>query len=179
MGYLTQFIGGIRVQPPLNMQNVQELNAFCTSKRVKRNIARIAFVENLSIQEATTKYGKEGDLYAGDDKSNIVNDNEPPCSQPSTWCHWIYNSKTQCIEWNGISQFNNYVKWLYYIRDTFIHRFGSILGSGKIIWQGEDESDCGSIDVMNNNITVTYSSEKNNVCESPVVIYDVEDGTLV
>lgn len=79
--------------------------------------------------------------------------NVPPMGQPGLWCQWTPNDKGTAIIWNGGEKFYKYVDWLQYIITHFFDRWGYIL-NGTVTYQGEDYSDRGQIQVVNNVITV-------------------------
>ena len=137
-------------------------------------------------------YGVEGSFFVGglgsfgqDNDSSVLDCNEPPgamsyssdvdfktrwdenqkriadgLSQPGLWCQWILEDN-ETLNWDGGEKFYNYVEWLEYLIKNFFEPWGIKL-NGKLKWQGEDNSDMGKIEVIDNIINV-YTVQINYV----------------
>lgn len=82
---------------------------------------------------------------------SIINYNNEPCTQPGLWCQWVPSKGAKGIEWNGGEKFYYYQEWLQYLITNFLTPWDLKL-SGSVNWQGEDDSDTGTITVANNTI---------------------------
>ena len=110
-----------------------------------------------------------GGAFGQAQENSIINHNEPPSTQPGLWCNWTVGDEdgnplsdnalgeegiATTIVWDEGEKFYNYVEWLQYLIDHFVTRWGYTL-NGSVEWRGEEWSDNGVIDVVNNVITVT------------------------
>lgn len=159
MGYSTDFRGEFTVTPPLSKAHAEYLRQFSESRRMTRNADLVREMDDPYRFAANLPVGPEGgyfvndqtDLIRGKDAS-ILNGNHPPEGQPGLWCQWIPNNEGTCIRWDGGEKFYDYVKWLEYIVEHFLKRWGYTL-NGKVEWQGEDTEDQGVIRVEDNVVT--------------------------
>ena len=55
--------------------------------------------------------------------------------------------------WDGSEKFNKYVEWLEYLIEHFLGPWGYRL-NGKVTWAGEDESDVGTIVIVDNVVMI-------------------------
>ena len=92
-----------------------------------------------------------GLLMAGDDRIRvaIIDDDRPPSTQPSLWCHWAPNADGTALHWNGREKFYEYVAWIEYLVDAFLQPRGYTL-NGTVRLQGEDREDTGAIEIEDN-----------------------------
>jgi hypothetical protein len=144
MGYTTEFEGVIKVDPPLSAAEVNYLNKFSDSRRMKR---------------------ENGPYYVADDEADVLEYNTPPIGQPGLWCQWIPTDDGTGIEWDGGEKFYNAAEWMQYIIDHFFGDnpiakqvdldAGDFLQShtftGVIEAYGEERDDIWRIRIENNN----------------------------
>jgi len=100
--------------------------------------------------------GREGgyfvgaDGFAGQDHHTSVKDyNEPPAGQPGLWCRWVPNEDGSALVWDEVEKFYYYVEWIEYLIEHFLRPWGLIL-DGEMTWQGEEDSDRGTLRIRNN-----------------------------
>lgn len=153
MGYNTDFIGRVEVDPPLNEQEIEYLRKFSESRRMDREKG---------------PYFVDGENYTGLDKdSDIINHNRPPEGQPGLWCDWVPNDDGTAIEWNGDEKSYDMLDWMEYL---IVHFIGSLPNAkvkhpeefaflqshtcnGFVEAQGEDPDDRWAISVEDNIVT--------------------------
>ena len=158
MGYNTDFTGCIKINKPVDENTKNILFGLNNTRRMKRNVNKLAEILNISLEECVNKYGEEGEFYFIDDNEmgqshtkDITNFNEPPTSHPGLWCNWRLNEKNNTIEWDEMDKFYDFIEWMEYLVNILSNR-GYIL-NGKISWEGEDRDDTGTITVENNKVS--------------------------
>ena len=163
MGYTTQFEGGFKVNKKLDKDVADLINGITTTRRMKRDINKLAEKLNISKELSLMKFGIEGEFYYdkedfknfGQSKDDTVIDyNKPPSTQPSLWCQWYYFEKDNEIRWDLGEKFYNYVDWINYIIKKILAPRNYYL-NGEVTWQGEEDDDKGFIEIKNNILTVS------------------------
>jgi hypothetical protein len=144
MGYSTDFEGEIKVEPPLNAEEIAFLNKFSETRRMHRH---------------NGPYFVDGAGYAGQEHSpDVIGYNDPPPGQPSLWCQWVPTEDGSAIHWNGVEKFNSGYEWMTYLIDHFLKPghiaplpfLGEHVLNGEILAQGEDIHDRWKLRVVNN-----------------------------
>lgn len=107
MGYHTEFVGDVTVEPPLNDAEVAYLVKFNESRRMKRGKGPY-FVE-----------GEGYGLAIGTDE-DVIEMNYPPDGQPGLWCQWRPSEDGARIGWDGAEKFYHAAEWMQYIIDHFL-----------------------------------------------------------
>lgn len=168
MGYSTEFIGKIKISPNLNEKDKEFLDKFFQIRHMKRDMSKLEGVKTEDIE----KFGKDGCFYLKDydwsdfhsfsdmkDDKTIVNINDSG-DMPSLWCDLeivVENGET-FIQWNGneksysINEDNGWFTWLI---DNFFKPNGYIL-NGEMTWQGEDDTDTGTITITDNVVDIHF-----------------------
>lgn len=151
MGYTTEFNGQIEVAPPLNAEEIEYLQRFAQTCRMKRKSGPYTAIP-----------GSDG--FGQDPSDDIINYNEPG-DQPGLWCQWVPTEDGRYIEWDGGEKFYNSPEWMKYIIDHFL-RPGALAKAklpflqanhdcnGAIYAQGEDPGDLWTLFVRNNKVSV-------------------------
>jgi hypothetical protein len=179
MGYTTDFTGKLVFNKPLDEETRKLWTGLASSRRMKRDIVKLAEMHSISVEEAIKKWCRDGSLYFNEaDLSNygqtrdlsIIDYNSPPVSQPGLWLKWVYDVGGNALIWNDGEKFYDYVAWLLYLIDTLFMPRGYLL-NGQIEYQGEDPDDRGTIYVKNNII----SFAENDDAEAEEVEEDVSD----
>lgn len=156
MGYTTDFTGSLELSTPATPAQLEYINRFSDSRRMKRNVDELIKLYNGKYGLEGVGYGVEGEYFAYDEEdSSVLDVNRPPSTQPGLWCDWVLSKDGKYLEWNGGEKFYNYVEWLTYIIQNFFERWGIKL-NGEIEWYGEDRDDMGKIVVVNNEVTVKH-----------------------
>ncbi len=93
-------------------------------------------------------------MFGQDDDDSVLDSNKPPKGQPGLWCQWVPNKLGTAIFWNQAEKFYSYVEWLEYLLKHFLTPWGYVV-DGKVDWQGEEDSDRGTILVKDNKVTIT------------------------
>lgn len=145
MGYSTDFTGSFKLNKKLDAETFDLLKGLATTRRMARNIAG---------------YGIEGEFYTldrndyGQDRTpDVIDGNRPPRTQPGLWCQWTPTDDGMEIEWDGGEKFYAYTEWLVYLIDNVLAPRGYKL-TGTVAWRGEDSSDLGAIQVIDNKVKV-------------------------
>lgn len=155
MGYTTDFSGSIAVEPPLTTAEVDYLNRFSRSRRMR------------CVQGPY--YVDRGGFMGQDSGSDVLDYNAPPDGQPELWCKWVPSADGTAIEWNGVEKFYNGAEWMRYLIDHFVGSdpianevgadprrptfIGHVL-NGEIEAVGEDPDDRWKLIVRDNRVYV-------------------------
>lgn len=170
MGYTTEFDGEFTLDRPLTPERRRYLKAFAGTRRMKRDQAKAAKLEDPVRKAVDLPVGDEGgyvvpaasfseddgleiDNFGQQGTPDVLNYNGPPAGQPGLWCQWEPNKGGTAIEWNGSEKFYSYVEWLRYLIHHFLAPWGHTL-NGEVTWQGEESGDMGKIVVTDNEVTV-------------------------
>lgn len=106
MGYTTDFDGEVRIDPPLNPEEIAYLRKFAGSRRMLRDLG---------------PYFTDGSgLFGQGDDPDIRDHNSPPTGQPGLWCHWVPSDDGSGIGWDGTEKFYDAETWMTYLIDTFL-----------------------------------------------------------
>ena len=105
MGFSTDFVGHIDIEPPLNDAEIAYLLAFAGSRRFDRTDP----YEVPGNPRAEAGDGVEPDRY-----------NRPAPGQPDLWCDWQVCWDGCCITWSGKEKSYSMEPWLGYVVDHFL-----------------------------------------------------------
>ena len=159
MGYTTTFQGRFNLDEPLMLEQAAYLTRFAEMRRMKRIQLMLNEIDDPVREAVKLPIGIEGEYFTGSeaecgqdfDHPSVLDDSEPPSTQPSLWCGWMPTKDCRGIEWNGWEKFYCYEAWLYYLIQNFLRPWGYRL-NGTVKWQGERRTDGGMIRVENNDI---------------------------
>lgn len=164
MGYSTSFTGKFKIQPPLNKDQISYINAFCDSRRWRRDNEKLENMPDPLREAVGLPLGKEGEFFVGGAgvlgqgrDLSVLDFNIQPSTQPSLWCDWMVGENGDYLEWNGSEKFYSYTRWIEYINLNFFDKWGVGI-YGSIEWEGEDSEDRGII-IANKNKITTYEGE--------------------
>jgi len=150
MGYTTGFDGEFNLQfrDEKSKEVVTELvNGLAKTRRVTRDLSHLVG----ELDQPINYYGVDGEFYHGDENSSIINNNEPPRTQPGLWLQWVIEEDS--LYWDEGEKFYNYVEWLQYLIDK-IFKPNDVIVNGKVEWFGEECDDTGEIIVTDNTIVI-------------------------
>lgn len=183
MGYTTDFEGELTFNTELTTTQVEYLNDFKNSRRMKRDpkvlmdkyngtygrpqITKLTEEQEKHVQalkndgfEVSLFYnGSAEDYYGKEGEFFVGNDEVTGVTDynrpPSTQPSlWCqWDVAEDRLFWDGGEKFYSYVDWLKYIIENFFKPWG-IVANGSITWSGEDSSDFGKIVVTDNIVTV-------------------------
>lgn len=167
MGYTTDFNGSFNLDKPLTKEHKAYLEAFASTRRMKRKQSLTAKRSDPLREAAGLPVGKEGAYFVGEGghcgqgagfgEHNGIPDlaeyNYPPAGQPSLWCQWVPNADGTAIVWDEGEKFYEYVAWIEYLIENFLKPWGYVL-NGEVEWYGEERDDRGMIVVDNNVVRV-------------------------
>lgn len=150
MGYDTEFEGALRVEPPLDAEEVAFLRRFARSRRMKR---------------------KGGPYINSSDERDVLDFNTPPEGQPGLWCDWEPSDDGSTIEWNHAEKSYDSTEWIKYLIEHFLKPGALAIGqvaaikgghvvNGEVVAQGEDMRDRWRIVVVANKVYVRRSTRK-------------------
>jgi len=105
VGYTTDLIGHIAVDPPLNDAEVEYLNAFAETRRWSRPGGRYVVLDHPMLEES----------YDDMELFNI-----PWPGEPGLHCDWVPSCDGRCITYNGNEKFYAPGPWLRYLIDHFL-----------------------------------------------------------
>lgn len=159
MGYTTDFYGTFKLDRPLTEEHSAYLEAFASTRRVKRDAAVAAGLPDRVRVAAGLPIGVDGAYFTGgvgsygqDKDPSILKYNAPPSGQPGLWCQWVPSSDDTGIEWDGGEKFCDYEEWLVYLVQHFLKPWGYVL-NGQVKWIGEDPGDMGMLVVEDNKVS--------------------------
>jgi len=94
--------------------------------------------------------GTEGEFYVGGGiLGSVLDNNEPPITQPGLWCSWEFFATGQHLfPCDGKNY--AYGEWLLYLCHNFLKPWGYELTGGPIYITGEDIDDRGELHVRLN-----------------------------
>lgn len=102
MGYSTEFVGHIEIDPPLNAAEQRYLKAFGGSRRMHR---------------------KSGPYVTGRDAGpdpDVIDSNKVTPGQPGLWCQWVPSCAGRCLIWDRGEKFYAPTEWMRYLIDHFL-----------------------------------------------------------
>ena len=125
MGYSTDFVGTIGIDPPLNSAEIAYLKAFSESRRMDRQGDPYAVpgnpcAENIAHMEGTDAIDTE--TY-----------NTVAPGQPGYWCDWVPCLSGCCLTYNGNEKFYSADRWMLYLIDHFL-RPGAAASRSESPW---------------------------------------------
>ena len=123
MGYTTDFIGHIEIQPRLTIAEQHYLLAFAASRRHNR---------------AGGPYEVPGNPSAEHDErpADLERYNTPAPGQPSLWCGWQPCRDGCCLSFDGREKFYGATEWLRYLIDHFLAPRAYAENSGLACFNG-------------------------------------------
>jgi len=160
MGYTTDFDGSVTINKKVDKATYDLLVGLHNTRRMKRDLKKLAKSLKITEKEALARYGKDGQLFVGatghggqDNSPDIVDYNAPPQDQPGLWCQWEIQEDHKTIQWDGGEKFYNYIEWMQYLIEIILKPKGYVV-NGEIQWQGEEPEDKGIIRVENNTVRI-------------------------
>lgn len=170
MGYTTDFYGCLDITPPLNEAQVEYIQNFNDTRRIKRDASLTEQREDKVREDVGLPIGLDGGYFVGaegyagqetnTEAADVVNHNSPPEDQPGLWCQWTVTDDGKTLEWDQGEKFYEYGEWLHYLIHHFFKRWGSTL-NGEIEFRGENERDRGVIYVKDNMVELVYDEVTN------------------
>lgn len=166
MGYTTYFEGQFTFNEPLNHEQIEFIQSFSRTRRMKRDVSELMRLYNgnfglpldqVSIGNDTRTpeeiYGNEGEFFVGNDKndSSVFDYNTPPKNQPGLWCNWI-TSDGEILVCDDGENFYDYVEWMEYLVNHIFKKWNIVL-NGSVEWNGEESDDFGQLIVTDNVVT--------------------------
>lgn len=171
MGYSTDFYGSFQLSRPATEAEIDYINKFGDTRRMKRDVNKLMEVYNGKFGHLTPKgnspeeiYGPEGAYFNNpdDDETGVIDHNIPPGQvefygknkngQPGLWCQWALTPDGTELEWDGTEKFYAYIPWLKYFIAHFFEPWGIKL-NGEVEWEGEDRTDRGIIVITDNKVS--------------------------
>lgn len=89
---------------------------------------------------------------------------------PGFWCQWVPNKARNQLKWDGGEKFYNYTKWLTLLMEQFFKPRG-IKVDGVVRYHGEDDDDCGNIEVIDTEVMPGGEGEGDTGWSSPYSSY--------
>lgn len=153
MGYTTEFEGKIEITPAVTSELIEYINQFGNTRRMKRN-SQLLQEKYMGENSFNGSYGIDGEYFIGGDgfmgqdrDNTVLDNNNPPSTQPGLWCQWEISEDGKYIQWDGNEKFYNSVEWMKYIIDNFLNGY---VCHGQIEAQGEEFSDHWMLVVKDN-----------------------------
>lgn len=117
MGFTTDFVGYLTIDPPLNDTEIDYLDAFGRSRRCIRKGDEYDVPDNPGVEEST--------------RHNIDDYNTPPGRQPNLWCDWTVGLDGETLTWNGTEKSYSMTDWLAYLVDHFLKPGAEVAGDPR------------------------------------------------
>lgn len=131
MGYTTIFEGHFDLNKKLDAETHEFLNKLADTRRMKRNVDE-------SVYGVEGEFYVDGEGFKGQEKEdNVIDNNEPPSTQPSLWLQWVPTDDGMAIKWDGGEKFYDSVEWIKYLIKSILAPKGYIL-NGIVNAEGED-----------------------------------------
>lgn len=127
MGYTTDFIGHVDIDPPLNEAERAYLAAFADSRRWQRPGGPYA----VPLNPAAARLDDEGGVERHGERYN-----RPPDGQPSLWCQWVPCWDGCCLSYDGREKFYRSTEWMTYLIDHFLAPGAQARGSNLELFRG-------------------------------------------
>ena len=109
MGYTTDFVGHIDIEPALNQDETEYLTAFSMSRRFARPEGPYAVPGNPMAALDEERESVDIDTY-----------NRVATGQPQLWCQWVPCLGGCCLAFNGHEKFYEPIAWLRYLIQHFL-----------------------------------------------------------
>jgi hypothetical protein len=127
MAYEIVVFGSLAIEPPLNRDEVEYLQAFSQSRRVLRERGPYA-VEQTAGYEVPDSPTVMAD---------VLDNGRPAEDQPGLWCPWTVSDDGRQLEWDEIVEHNSHADWLHYLIAHFLT--GEALAQADVERAGEVE----------------------------------------
>lgn len=109
MGFTTDFVGHIDIEPALNQDEIEYLTAFSSSRRFDRPDGPYSVPGNPMAARDTEREGVDVDTY-----------NRVAPGQPQLYCQWVPCWDGCCLSFDGNEKFYQPVRWMTYLIDHFL-----------------------------------------------------------
>lgn len=154
--YSTVFEGQLEIEPPLSYHMRSYLDLFCRQEHVKRDADKCANHPDPFRVQAGMPVGIDGEFYTGNDCDSIVDESQPPSTQPSLFCNWQPSPDGSALEWNQEPNSEYMDAWLEYLIKNILAPNGYTV-NGTVLFSGQFLDDCGTVQVKDNVVNVYYS----------------------
>ncbi len=105
MGYTTDFVGYVLIDPPLNIEECEYLTAFTQTRRWFRQAGPYVVLDNPAVEEPC---------------ESVERYNTPWPGEPSLWCPWRPSLDGTCLAFDGIEKAYRPVEWMRYLISHFL-----------------------------------------------------------
>lgn len=150
MGYTTDFWGEIKIEPPLNEQEISFLNNFGGTRRMARRKGAYFCKDTANFgqndaedvidhngtgcitheyipnpdYDPSIRYGQPG-YQTPNIRRELAEPLCPPewdtpAVQPGLWCQWVPTDDGSALVWNETEKFYNSADWMVFIIDNFL-----------------------------------------------------------
>jgi hypothetical protein len=109
MGFTTDFIGHVDIEPALNQDEIEYLTAFGHSRRFDRPDGPYAVPGNPMAVLENERETVDVDTY-----------NRVAPGQPQLWCQWVPCLDGCCLSFDGNEKFYQPVAWMRYLINHFL-----------------------------------------------------------
>lgn len=110
MGYSTDFVGWVQVDPPLAKHETDYLRAFGRTRRWDRPAGPYVVLPHPLADD------EDKDL----DDQGVAAYNRPVPGEPGLWCPWTATDSGSTLAYDGIEKAYDDVRWLQYVINTFL-----------------------------------------------------------
>jgi hypothetical protein len=121
MGYTTDFVGHIDIEPALNQDEVEYLTAFARARHFDRPEGPYLVPGNPYVDE---RPGVDGDRY-----------NRAGPGMPQLYCQWVPCWDGCCLSFDGQEKFYEPVAWLRYLVAHFLRPGAKAARSGLPVFE--------------------------------------------
>jgi len=171
MGYNIEYRGRFEFSKTIDDGVYEYLRDFAKTRHMKREMSKsegygvygeFYLAPNEFYQDITflnlIKEGKDPSNYL-QKEYRILDQNNPPPTQPGLWCHWIPTEDHKGLEWNRSEKFYNGKEWLEYLIKNFIAPRGYFLnGSVQVVDLDKREypNQICELNVIQNEVKVVF-----------------------
>lgn len=122
MGYTTDFVGWVQIDPPCNEQESEYLCAFNRTRRWNRPAGPYVVLDHPLDEEGLSTDGED---Y-----------NRPAPGEPSLWCPWTVGAGGGHLCWDGAEKAYAADGWLAHLIDSFLTPSAAAASSGDRLFDG-------------------------------------------
>lgn len=171
MGYSVNYYGSIDIEPPLDSELHERINAWLACHHAQYDVDKIYQVDpdaDLHTVDGNP-VGENGWNWvkvfidphspAYEPYLPAVIDERHSDPMPSLWSDLIlehdYKMGSAVLKWNGIEKSYEIPSWIEILIQNVLAPNGYVL-NGVLSWEGDDNDDTGSIRVVDNDVIVDY-----------------------
>ena len=125
MHKIAAYAGYLQILPPPDVDTISLINGLHKSRRMARDLSKLATILGMTPEAALAAYGVDGEFFTDTQNAaaaSVINRYLPPETQPSLFCPWHITENKQ-LRLASRDYFHSCISWLrYLITNIFIPR---------------------------------------------------------